>query len=143
MRLIGAYFVTINEIVKDDNGNIIELLATYEAGSNGKRITADGVKVKRNIHWVHGPSALTVEARIYDRLFKDPAPGKERDYLEDLNPNSLEVLTNVLVEPSLSDSSVGDRFQFMRNGYFAIDSDSTEDKLVFNRTISLRDTWGS
>ncbi len=139
VRLRFAYFVTCQETIKDADGNVIELRCTYDPETRGGN-APDGRKVKGTIHWVAAETAATAEVRIYDHLFADPSPGAERSFLEDLNPESLEVLSDCRLEPSLSASN-GQTFQFERLGYFAADLDSTSSQLIFNRTIALRDTW--
>ena len=142
-RLKGAYIIQCDDFVKDEEtGEITEIHCTYFPDSKSGSDTS-GLKVKGTLHWVSVAQAYQVEVRLYDRLFTDPEPAsdKDKDFLEFLNPNSLEVLPKVYVEPSLKAAKEGDRFQFMRKGYFCVDSDSTEDHLVFNRTVSLRDSW--
>jgi glutaminyl-tRNA synthetase len=127
-------------VVKDDKGEVVEVHATYDPTTRGGD-SADGRKVKSTIHWVSAEHAKEVEVRMYDRLFtkEDPEEGEE-GFLACLNPNSLQILTGY-VEPSLSSATVGNRFQFERLGYFCVDSDSSPDKLVFNLTVNLKDTW--
>ena len=141
VRLKNAYIIECDEVVKDENGEIIELKCHYIENSRSGDDTS-GMKVKGTIHWVSVPHAVEAEVRLYDRLFTDEAPAghKDKDFLEFLNPNSLKVVTGY-VEPHLKTVKVGDNLQFMRIGYFAVDNDSTEDKLVFNRTVTLRDNW--
>lgn len=141
VRLKNAYIIECDEVVKDENGEIIELKCHYIENSRSGDDTS-GMKVKGTIHWVSVPHAVEAEVRLYDRLFTDEAPDghKDKDFLEFLNPKSLEVVTGY-VEPHLKTVKVGDNLQFMRIGYFAVDNDSTEDKLVFNRTVTLRDNW--
>ena len=139
VRLRFAYFVTCQEAIKDADGNVIELRCTYDPETRGGN-APDGRKVKGTIHWVAAETAATAEVRIYDHLFADPNPGAERSFLEDLNPESLEVLTDCRLEPGLAGSNT-QAFQFERLGYFAADPDSTSSQLVFNRTVALRDTW--
>jgi len=143
VRLRYGYFITCTDMVKDDNGEIIEIHCTYDPASRGGN-SPDGRKVKGTIHWVSAVHAIEAEVRLYDRLFKveDPLNVKDgEDFKDTINPNSLEVVT-ALVEPSLKNAMPGIRYQFERLGYFCVDSkDSTEDKLVFNRTVTLRDTW--
>lgn len=141
VRLKNAYIIECDEVVKDENGEIIELKCHYIENSRSGDDTS-GMKVKGTIHWVSIPHAVEAEVRLYDRLFTDEAPAghKDKDFLEFLNPNSLKVVTGY-VEPHLKTVKVGDNLQFMRIGYFAVDNDSTEDKLVFNRTVTLRDNW--
>lgn len=143
VRLLGAYLVTCDSAEKDADGNITTLHCTYDPESRGGN-PSDGRKVKGTIHWVSAQHAVTAELRLYDRLFTDPFPENTadgRDFTKNLNPNSLEILTGCQLEPNLAEAQIGDRFQFMRQGYFVIDSDSTPDHLIFNRTVGLRDTW--
>ncbi|MEO0473097.1 MAG: hypothetical protein AAF206_26010 [Bacteroidota bacterium] len=125
-----------------ETGEITELHCTYDPSSKSGSDTS-GKKVKGTLHWVSIADALKVEVRQYDRLFSDPDPDghKEKSFLDFLNPDSLEVLSEVYVEPGVRDAKAGDQFQFMRKGYFAVDPDSTEDRLIFNRTVGLRDSW--
>ncbi|MFQ5428744.1 MAG: glutamine--tRNA ligase/YqeY domain fusion protein [Phycisphaerae bacterium] len=143
VRLRYAYFITCTDVVKDDSGEVIELRCTYDPATRGGD-APDGRKVKGTIHWVSAAHALEAEVRLYDRLFTDPDPDNpnhKEDYKAFLNPDSLEVLTDCKLEPGLRDARPGDRFQFERLGYFCVDPDSTGDRLVFNRTVSLRDSW--
>lgn len=140
VRLRYAYYIKCVDIVKDENGEIVELHCTYDPETRGGW-SPDGRKVKATLHWVSAQHALDVEVRLYDRLFNDPDPGAAEDFRESLNPHSLEVLPTCKIEPSVKDVSAGTRYQFERQGYFCVDPDSTEDKLVFNRTVSLRDSW--
>ena len=140
VRLRYAYFITCNEVVKDDSGEIVELRCTYDPATRGGD-APDGRKVKATLHWVSAAHALEAEVRLYDRLFSVPEPGKERDLLADINPNSLQVLPSCRLEPSLTDASPGAVYQFERLGYFCVDPDSSAGKPVFNRTVTLRDTW--
>jgi glutaminyl-tRNA synthetase len=141
-RLKGAYIIQCDDFVKDENGEVTELHCTYFPESRSGSDTS-GLKVKGTLHWVSAAHAAHVEVRLYDRLFmdEDPAGHKDRDFKEFLNPDSLQVLPEVMVEPGLLSAKAGDRFQFIRKGYFVVDPDSTEDKLVFNRTVGLRDSW--
>ena len=142
-RLKGAYLITCTGCVKDENGNVTEILATYDPESRGGN-PADGRKVKgATIHWVDAATAVDAEVRLYDYLFSDPNPdAADKDFMECLNPNSLEVLTNCKVEASLAQAQPSDHFQFMRQGYFCADSkDSTPGHLVFNRSVSLKDSF--
>ena len=144
VRLRYAYFIKCVEAVKDpETDEITELRCTYDPETRGG-YAPDGRKVRGTIHWVSAPHALDAEVRVYDHLFTkenpdDVPPGK--DYKDYLNPASLEVLTGCRVEPSVSDAPAGSRYQFERQGYFCTDSHSSVGKLVFNRTVSLRDTW--
>ncbi|MEF3076671.1 glutamine--tRNA ligase/YqeY domain fusion protein [Methylobacter sp. Wu1] len=139
VRLRGAYIIKCNEIIKDADGNIIELHCTYDPDTLGKN--PEGRKVKGVIHWVSEAHAQPAEVRLYDRLFKLPNPDNEENFLDALNPNSLEILTDCRVEASLADAKPESRYQFERTGYFCLDSDSSDGKLVFNRTVTLRDSW--
>jgi glutaminyl-tRNA synthetase len=143
VRLRCAYFITCTDVVKDERGEILELRCTYDPATRGGD-SPDGRRVKATLHWVSASHTVQAEVRLYDRLFsvEDPeraAPG--RTFLDNLNPSSLEVLGGCLVEPSLAAAPPGSRFQFERLGYFAVDPDSRAGALVFNRTVSLRDTW--
>ncbi|MBM7036518.1 glutamine--tRNA ligase [Vibrio ulleungensis] len=140
VRLRGAYVIKAERIEKDDEGNITTIFCSYDADTLGKN-PADGRKVKGVIHWVSASKGVEAEIRLYDRLFTVPNPAAESDFTQVINPTSLEVLNGV-VEPSLSSALAEQGFQFERTGYFCVDSkDSTSDKLVFNRTVGLRDTW--
>jgi glutaminyl-tRNA synthetase len=143
VRLRGTYFVKCVGVVKDERGNVTELRCTCDPQTRSGS-APDGRKVKATIHWVSAAHALEAEVRLYDRLFTVPNPADdsdERDYKNFLNPNSLEALGGCRVEPSLATAKPGDRFQFERLGYFAVDPDSSPGRLVFNRTVTLRDTW--
>jgi glutaminyl-tRNA synthetase len=143
VRLRNAYFVTAHEVVKDGDGNLVEVHCTYDPLSRGGN-SPDGRKVKSTMHWVSAEHALGAEIRLYDKLFSkaDPYDLEEgQDVLENLNPNSLEILSGAKLEPSLGNAKLGDRFQFERVGYFCLDRDSTPEKLVFNRTLPLKDSW--
>ena len=142
-RLKGAYLITCTGCVKDENGNVIEVLATYDPESKGGN-PADGRKVKgATIHWVDASTAVDAEIRLYDNLFADADPdGSGKDFLDCLNPGSLEVLKNAKVEAALAEAQPADRFQFLRMGYFCADSrDSKPGALVFNRAVSLKDSF--
>ena len=138
-RLRGAYFVTCTSVVKDASGAITELRCTYDPATRGGD-APDGRKVKATLHWVSAPTALDAEVRLYDRLFTVEQPGADRDYREDINPESLRVVTGKL-EPSAATAKPGDRFQFERLGYFCVDPYTRDAQLVFNRTVTLKDTW--
>ena len=145
VRLRYAYFIRCVDFVKDNSGKIVELHCTFDPATRGGD-APDGRKVKSTIHWVSAAHALQVDVRLYDRLFLKPDPEEvnieSQDFLDNLNPNSLEVLNSCYVEPSLRGVTPGERFQFERQGYFCVDKDSiTKGKLVFNRTVSLRDAW--
>ncbi|GAB4403474.1 MAG: glutamine--tRNA ligase/YqeY domain fusion protein [Anaerolineales bacterium] len=143
VRLQHAYYVTCREVVKDASGEVVELRCTYDPETRGGR-SADGRKVPGTLHWVSAAHALDAEVRLYDYLFtkRDPTEVEEgHDFKEYLNPNSLEVVRGCKVEPSLKGAAPGSRYQFLRVGYFCVDPDSTDERLVFNRTVGLRDTW--
>jgi len=143
VRLRYAYFITCTDVVKDANGEITELHCTYDPATRGGD-APDGRKVKATLHWVSAQHALKSEVRLYDNLFTKENPDdveEGQDFTANLNPDSLEVLTDCYVEPSLAGAQALDRFQFERLGYFCIDPDSAADKPVFNRTVGLRDTW--
>jgi len=143
VRLRYAYYVTCTGVIKDFYGNITELHCTYDPDTKGGW-SKDGRKVKATLHWVSVQHATDVEVRLYDRLFSVPEPeaDKEVDYKNHLNPHSLEILKNCKVEPFLKRAKPGDLIQFERQGYFCIDSkDSTQEQMVFNRTVPLRDSW--
>ena len=139
VRLRYAYFITCCDVIKDDDGKIVELHCTYDPATRGGD-APDGRKVKATLHWVSAPHALQAEVRLYDRLFKMADP-REGDFLEHFNSDSLKISPQCYVEPGLAGAQPGYRCQFERLGYFCVDPDSTVDKLVFNRTITLRDTW--
>jgi len=141
VRLRGAYFVTCTGVEKDPaTGDITSLHCTYDPATRGGD-SPDGRKVKATLHWVSAAHALEVEVRLYDRLFTSENPGAAEDYRTDLNPGSLEVLTHCKIEPSVADAAAGTRYQFERVGYFSVDPDSNAGRLVFNRTVTLKDTW--
>jgi len=146
VRLRYAYFITCTEVIKDTDGNVVELRCTYDPETKGGN-APDGRKVKGTIHWVSAEHALNAEVRLYDHLFAVEAPGKAPEggtFLDNLNPDSLEVLSDAKVEPSLASAEPGSQFQFERNGYFFVDPlDSKPGKPIFNRTATLRDTWAS
>ncbi|HVJ05089.1 MAG TPA: glutamine--tRNA ligase/YqeY domain fusion protein [Candidatus Saccharimonadales bacterium] len=143
VRLRNAYFITANSVVKDADGKIVEVHCTYDPASRGGN-SPDGRKVKSTIHWVSAKHAIEAEIRIYEKLFTKSDPGnlaEGEDFTDNLNPNSLETLVDAKLEPSLTSAKTGDRYQFERVGYFCVDSDSTPGRLVFNRTLPLKDTW--
>jgi glutaminyl-tRNA synthetase len=143
VRLKNAYIIKGESVVKDENGNITEIHATYDVDSkSGSGTEASQRKVKGTIHWVSTANAKEAEVRVYDRLFTHESPDKDKeaDFKTFINPNSLKVITGY-VEPSLVTSKELDHFQFQRLGYFCVDRDSTAEKLVFNKTVGLRDTW--
>ncbi|GAA4034157.1 glutamine--tRNA ligase/YqeY domain fusion protein [Flavobacterium cheonhonense] len=143
VRLKNAYIIKGESVIKDENGNITEIHCTYDTDSrSGSGTEASQRKVKGTIHWVSINHAIPAEVRVYDRLFTHESPdgNKEIDFKEFINPNSLEVITG-FVEPSLQSAKNLDQFQFQRLGYFCVDKDSSTEKLVFNKTVGLRDTW--
>jgi glutaminyl-tRNA synthetase len=143
-RLRGSYVIRADEAIKDDAGNIVELRCSYDPETLGKN--PEGRKVKGVIHWVPAAASIECEVRLYDRLFRSPQPEKAEDgagFLDDINPNSLQVLTGCRAEPSLAHAQLEERFQFEREGYFCVDlKDSKPGQPVFNRTVTLRDSWG-
>jgi glutaminyl-tRNA synthetase len=142
VRLKAAYIVKCEEVVKDKDGNITEIRCPYDPETRSGGPEANR-KVKGTLHWVSAKHALKAEVRLYDRLFLDPNPDlhKDKDFKDFLNPDSLTILDNCFVEPSLKDSKPFDHFQFQRIGYFIVDPDTTDESLVFNRTVALRDSW--
>jgi glutaminyl-tRNA synthetase len=141
VRLRYGYLVTCTDMIKNDDGEVIELRCTYDPETRGGN-APDGRKVKATIHWVSASHAIEAEVRVYDRLFSEPVPGERTgNWLDDLNSGSLELLRGCRVEPSLAQADPGQRFQFERKGYFCVDPDSVPGRMVFNRTVSLRDTW--
>jgi glutaminyl-tRNA synthetase len=143
VRLRCAYFITCQEVIKDEQGDVVELRCTYDPATQGGN-SPDRRKVKATLHWVPAAQSIPVEVRLYDRLFsvEDPERAPEgQTFLDNLNPDSLEVLRDCRAEPGLAGAAIGERFQFERLGYFCVDSDSRPGALVFNRTVSLRDTW--
>jgi glutaminyl-tRNA synthetase len=138
-----AYYITCNEVVKDEAGNVVELRCAYDPETRGGS-SPDGRKVKGTLHWVSADQAVPAEIRLYDHLFAVPDPenvAEGEDFRVNLNPDSLQIVAGAMVEPGLATAAAGDRFQFMRQGYFAVDPDSAPDRLVFNQIVSLRDTW--
>jgi glutaminyl-tRNA synthetase len=140
VRLRYAYFVTCREVVKDGSGEVVELRCTYDPATRGGD-APDGRRVQGTLHWVAAADAVPAEVRHYNQLFARPDPGADGDVMADLNPESLEVMTGCLVEPAVASAPLGEAVQFERTGYFCADPDSTPDRLVFNRTVGLRDTW--
>jgi len=143
VRLKNAYIIKGESVIKDEDGNILEIHCTYDADSlSGTGTEASLRKVKGTLHWVSIKHAVKVEVREYDRLFMDEAPDSHQDidFMEFINPNSLKII-EAFVEPSLLDAKIGDRFQFQRLGYFSVDKDATSNHLVFNKIVGLRDTW--
>jgi glutaminyl-tRNA synthetase len=140
VRLRSAYFITCTSVVKDDAGNIVELRATYDPATRGGD-APDGRRPKATLHWVSAAHAVDCEVRLYDRLFKSESPEESGNFVDDLNPHSLDVVPNAKLEPSVRGAASASRYQFERLGYFCVDADSTADKLVFNRTVTLKDAW--
>ena len=141
-RLKGAYLITCTGCVKDDQGNVTEILAEYDPQSRGGD-PADGRKVKgATLHWVDAATAVDAEVRLYDNLFSDPSPdAADKDFIACLNPDSLKILTGCKVESSLANATAPANFQFLRQGYFCLDKDSAPGHLVFNRSVSLKDSF--
>jgi glutaminyl-tRNA synthetase len=139
VRLRYGYFIACKEAVKDANGEVVELICTYDPATRGGN-APDGRKVQATLHWVSAADAVDAEVRLYDQLFASPAPDAG-NFAADLNPNSLEVLTGCKLEPALAAGNAAEAVQFERQGYFCRDRDSTPGHLVFNRTVGLRDTW--
>jgi len=144
VRLKHAYYITCVDVVKDEQtGEVVELHCTYDPESRGGW-APDNRKVRGTLHWVSAAHSLEAEVRLYDRLLTKAAPDdveEGTDFKSNLNPNSLETLTSCRVESSLADAAPGSRYQFLRKGYFCVALDSSDGKLVFNRTVPLRDTW--
>ena len=143
VRLRGGYFITCKSALKNENGEVVEVHCTYDPATRSGN-ALDNRKVKATIHWVSGEHAIDAEVRLYENLFskEDPSDVPEgQDFTVNLNPNSLEVIPQAKLEPSLASGKEGDRYQFERLGYFCVDPDSKPGALVFNRTVPLRDTW--
>jgi len=141
VRLRNAYLVTCREVVKDGTGEVVELRCTYDPATRGGD-APDGRRVKATLHWVAAETAVDAEARLYDRLFTTETPGAgSEDFVTEINPGSLEVLRSAKVEPMLATAAAGRRFQFERLGYFVVDPDAQPGAPVFNRTVTLRDSW--
>ena len=143
VRLRYAYFVTCTDVIKDADGRVVELHCTYDPATRGGD-APDGRKVKSTLHWVSAPHAIEAEVRLYEHLFNSENPDdieEGADFKSNLNPNSLEVLKSCRAEPSLADAKPLSRYQFERLGYFCVDPDSSTSKLIFNRTVTLRDPW--
>ena len=141
VRLKSAYIITCDEVIKDNSGNIIELRCSYlpESKSGGD---SSGLKVKGTLHWVSVAHAVAAEIRLYDRLFTaENVDAAEGDFKDHINPDSLQVIQTAYAEPALTGSNLIDRYQFIRKGYFCLDKDSTNEKIIFNRTVTLKDTW--
>jgi glutaminyl-tRNA synthetase len=143
VRLRYGYFITCTNVVRDANGGVVEVHCTYDPATRGGN-APDGRKVKSTIHWVSAAHAITAEVRLYESLFAKEDPNEVedgQDWIANLNPNSLEIVREAKLEPSLQDAKIGGRYQFERLGYFAVDPDSTPGALVFNRTVALKDAW--
>lgn len=143
VRLRYAYFITCTDVIKDKNGQIIELHCTYDPATRGGD-APDGRKVKSTLHWVSAGHALEARVRLYDHLFTKENPDQTAEgenFKSNLNPDSCKVLNSCRVEPSLEGAAPLSRYQFERLGYFCVDPDSSDGELIFNRTVSLRDTW--
>ena len=142
VRLRNAFIVRCDEVVKNDAGDVVELRCSFDPETRSGEPGADR-KVKGTIHWLSAEHAVRAEVRLYDRLFSVPHPAadKERDFVEHLNPESLQVIDGAFVEPGLQDLEPGTHMQFERTGYFVVDPDSTPEAPVFNRAVTLRDTW--
>ncbi len=143
VRLRYGYFITCKSVVKNDKGEVVEVHCSYDPATHGGN-APDGRKVKSTIHWVSAANAIDAEVRVYETLFSKEDPSKVEeggDVLDNLNPNSLEVIADAKIEPSLANAAAGSRYQFERLGYFCVDPDSKPGKLVFNRTVALKDTW--
>lgn len=141
VRLRNSYVIKCEEVIKDENGQVVELKCTADLDTLGKN--PEGRKVKGIIHWVSADKAVPLKVNLYDRLFNDPKPGghKDKEFIEFLNPHSLETLEECYGEPAIAEAQVGESFQFERVGYFTLDPDSTGDNRIFNRSVSLRDNW--
>jgi glutaminyl-tRNA synthetase len=143
VRLRYGYYVKCTHVVKDEHGEITEVHCTFDSETRGG-YSPDGRKVKGTIHWVSAQHALNAEIRLYDRLFIKPDPDNTEEgqtFLDNINPESFSIVNNCKVEPSLIACKSGDRFQFERQGYFCVDLDSQDGKIIFNRTVSLKDSW--
>ncbi|MGO9021097.1 MAG: glutamine--tRNA ligase/YqeY domain fusion protein [Syntrophobacteraceae bacterium] len=144
VRLRYAYFVKCVDVIKDEKGEVLELRCTYDPATRGGDSPPDGRKVKATLHWVSAAHAMDAEVRLYDKLLNRADPSDEKDgstFKDFINPDSLEVIQSAKLEPGLAGAPAGSRYQFERLGYFCVDRDSTPDKMVFNRTVTLRDTW--
>jgi glutaminyl-tRNA synthetase len=140
VRLKGAYIIQCNDFVKNDNGDIIQLNCSYIENSKSGNDTS-GIVVKGTIHWVSANHAKKAQINLYDRLFTVENPAAETDFKSTINPKSLTIIENALIEPHLANAKIGENFQFLRKGYFCVDTDSTENNLIFNQTVTLKDTW--
>src|SRR5690606_16997043 len=140
VRLTHAYIVQCHDFKKDENGNITEIHCTYVPDSKSGEDTS-GLKVKGTIHWVSAAHAKEAEVRLYDRLFNEENPAAAEDFKASINPNSLQIINKAYIEPDLSTAEAGKGYQFIRLGYFTLDTKSTAEQLVFNRTVTLKDSW--
>ena len=140
VRLRYAYFVTCTDVIKDDNGKVIELRCSYDPESRGGQ-SPDGRKVRGTLHWVDANSAISAEVRRFEHLFTSEAPGLEEDFLAHINPNSKTVISDAKIEPALAQDGVGQQVQFERLGYFCVDRDTSAENCVFNEVVALRDSW--
>jgi len=140
IRLRYAYYVTCREVVKNAAGEVVELICTHDPATRGGS-APDGRKVRATLHWVSAAHSVPAEVRLYNPLFTRPDPGAAGDFMADLNPHSLEALTEARIEPALAAAFPGEPIQFERQGYFCLDSDSTTNCLIFSRTVGLRDSW--
>jgi len=144
VRLRYGYFITCTSVVKDAEGNVVEVHCTYDPETRGGNSPPDGRKVKSTIHWVSAEHAIDAEVRLYETLFTKENPNdveEGHEFTDNLNPQSMQILTGCKLEPSLAKAAPGSRYQFERLGYFCVDPDSTAQHLVFNRTVTLKDTW--
>ena len=141
VRLKSAYIIRCDSFIKDEEGNITEVLCSYFPQSKSGNDTS-GITVKGTLHWVSVAHAKPIEVRLYERLFtEENVSNADGDFKDYINPHSLQIVSTAYAEPALTEAVVTDRFQFLRKGYFCLDKDSTADKLVFNRTVTLKDTW--
>ena len=141
VRLKSAYIIKCDEVIKDEEGNITELRCSYIPESHSGNDTS-GIHVKGTLHWVSVKHAITCEVRLYDRLFSVEDPSSEEgDFKDYINPDSLHIIKAAYAEPSLKSAKFDERYQFLRKGYFCLDKDSSEEKIVFNRTVTLKDSW--
>ncbi len=144
VRLRYGYFITCTSVVKDAQGNVVEVHCIYDPETRGGNSPPDGRKVKSTIHWVSAEHAIDAEVRVYDTLFTKENPNDVEEggeFTDNLNPQSVQILTGCKLEPSLANAAPGSRYQFERLGYFCVDPDSAPQHLVFNRTVTLKDTW--
>ena len=140
VRLRYAFFITCKNVIKNEKDEILEIHCTYDPETKGGN-APDGRKVKGTIHWVAAPHAVDAEIRKYEHLFTKEIPGKDGEFLDDINPDSLQVLSNCKLEPALQNAPIGETIQFERLGYYCADKDTSPSHLIFNETIGLRDTW--